>query len=181
MTKRRPRTVGTGFRALCIAASGPTACDQDHRASDFVVSTGGLLKSPSPQEHPESAPLARCRAFRRRSPNLTESDRPGRAAGTAQFAPQATFDRNGANGYAGVETRHSRPVWPVTPLTPSGHLALGRNRLILGRSLFGLPVGGGNEPLQTHPADDLFQSRVVAARRHEQGAHRDLRRVRLSR
>jgi hypothetical protein len=46
--------------------------------------------------------------------------------------------------------------------------------LIFGRSLFGLPMGGGDERLKTHPADDLFQSRVVAARRHEQGAHSDL-------
>src|SRR5258706_15111623 len=36
---------------------------------------------------PLSAALARCGALLRRSPNLTESGRLGRAAGTAQFDP----------------------------------------------------------------------------------------------
>ena len=52
MTKRRPRRVGTGFRALCIAAPGPIACDLDHRATNFVVSAGDPIKSRSPRNNP---------------------------------------------------------------------------------------------------------------------------------
>src|SRR5712691_4869224 len=48
---------------------------------------------------------------------------------------------------------------------------------VLSRSLFGLPVSGGDKRLKAHAADDLFKGRVTAACRDKKGADRDLRRV----
>lgn len=47
----------------------------------------------------------------------------------------------------------------------------------LGWCLFGLPVGRGDKRLKAHPADDLFERRVVAIWRDKERAHCDLGRI----
>jgi hypothetical protein len=46
-----------------------------------------------------------------------------------------------------------------------------------GGGLLGLPVDGSDKRFKTQAADDLLQSRIIAAWRDKKGAHRDLRRV----
>ena len=46
-----------------------------------------------------------------------------------------------------------------------------------GRGPRGLPVNGGDERFEAYSADDLFEGAVVAVRRDEEGADRDLRGV----
>src|SRR5207237_8192892 len=45
----------------------------------------------------------------------------------------------------------------------------------LGRRSRGLPVDGCDKRLEADPANDLFEGAVVAVRRNEEGADRDLR------
>src|SRR5258705_10136196 len=131
-------------------------------------------------EGPQSALLARCCAFRRRSPNLTESGRLRRAAGTALHAPKRSSMAEGRQGNGCIPAQRWRsaridalpqnlmyplsckPIAPVPKLANRTPLALVIDSLLVRTANYAVGDRDGSHPMLFDKFKDLAgNARIV--------------------